>query len=40
MIRSTTEDDLPRIRALMQSTPGFWHEEWREDAQQRAVHAT
>lgn len=39
MIRTATEDDAPRIRALAQTVPGFWHAEWRPDAIERAIHA-
>jgi predicted N-acetyltransferase YhbS len=40
MIRTATEHDLAPIRALIQSVPGFWHEEWRSDALQRALLAS
>ena len=39
MIRTATEDDAPRIRALAHTVPGFWHAEWRPDAIERAIHA-
>ena len=39
MIRPATESDLPAIRALIKSIPDFWHDEWRADALERALHA-
>ena len=38
MIRTAKEDDIPAIRALMKSVPGFWHEDWREDVLERGIH--
>jgi len=40
MIRTATEQDLASIRALIQSVPNFWHEEWRSDALERAFRAS
>lgn len=40
MIRTTSEDDLDSIRALIQSVPGLWHAEWRSDALERAIRAS
>jgi predicted N-acetyltransferase YhbS len=31
MIRQVTEDDIPAIRMLMQSEPGFWKQDTRPD---------
>jgi predicted N-acetyltransferase YhbS len=39
MIRTATELDLPSIRALIKSVPGFWHEEWRSGALERAFRS-
>lgn len=39
MIRAATDNDAPRIRALIESVPGFWHAEWRPDAVDRAIRA-
>jgi GNAT superfamily N-acetyltransferase len=40
MIRTATEHDLVSIRGLIKSVPDFWHEEWRSDALERAIHAS
>lgn len=40
MIRNVEEHDFPSIRALIQSVPGMWHEEWRSDALERACRAS
>ena len=37
MIRTAKREDCSRIKALMQSEPGFWRDDWREDALERAV---
>ena len=37
MIRTATESDIPAIRTLMKSIPGFWHEDWREDVLERGI---
>jgi predicted N-acetyltransferase YhbS len=37
MIRTAKESDIPAIRALMKSVPGFWHEDWREDVLERSM---
>ncbi len=39
MIRRATEGDIPYIRLLMESVPGFWHEDWRADALPRGIRA-
>lgn len=39
MIRTATEIDIPAIRLLMKSVPGFWHEDWREDVLERGIRA-
>jgi hypothetical protein len=36
MIRTATELDLPSIHPLIKSVPGFWHDEWRSGALERA----
>lgn len=40
MIRTATEQDLASIRALIKSVPAFWHDEWRSDVLERALHAS
>jgi GNAT superfamily N-acetyltransferase len=40
MIRTATEHDLASIRMLIKSVPGFWHDEWRSDVLERALHAS
>jgi ribosomal protein S18 acetylase RimI-like enzyme len=37
VIRPAQTADTARIRALMQSVPGFWDETWRPDALERAL---
>ena len=39
MIRTATEIDIPAIRLLMKSVPGFWHEDWREDVLEHGIRA-
>jgi ribosomal protein S18 acetylase RimI-like enzyme len=39
MIRLATEKDISQIRQLMQSVPGFWHNEWRQDVLERSLAA-
>ena len=39
MIRIATESDIPSIRLLIESVPGFWHEDWRDDVLERAIRA-
>ncbi len=39
MIRTATENDVPQIRSLVLSVPGFWHVEWRPDVIERAIRA-
>ena len=37
MIRATTQNDIPAIKALMQSEEGFWSEAWRSDTLKRGL---
>ena len=37
MIRSVTKEDIPNIRKLMESEPGFWQESWRYDVLERGL---
>jgi len=37
MIRKAEQSDVPVIKALMQSVPGFWQDSWREDVVERAL---
>ncbi len=39
MIRNASVQDAARIRALIESVPGFWHPEWRSDAVESAIRA-
>jgi predicted N-acetyltransferase YhbS len=39
MIRQAIPDDIPAIRTLMRSEPGFWHESWRNDTLERVLAA-
>jgi ribosomal protein S18 acetylase RimI-like enzyme len=39
MINSATLTDVPEIRALMKSIPGFWSDSWRPDVLERALEA-
>jgi len=39
MIRQATQDDIPAIKALMQSEPGFWQDSWRDDVLERGLAA-
>ena len=39
MIRIATESDIPSIRLLIESVPGFWHEDWRDDVLERGIRA-
>lgn len=39
MIRKAEQSDIARIRALMQSVPGFWSDDWRADALERALES-
>ena len=39
MIRQATPNDIPTIKALMQSEPGFWHDSWRSDVLERGLAA-
>jgi ribosomal protein S18 acetylase RimI-like enzyme len=40
MIRTATELDIPAIRTLMMSVPGFWHADWREDVLERGIQSS
>jgi predicted N-acetyltransferase YhbS len=40
MIRQATQNDIPAIKALMQSEPGFWQESWRHDVLERGLVAS
>jgi predicted N-acetyltransferase YhbS len=37
MIRMATERDVPAIRSLVETVPGFWHENWRQDVLERGI---
>ncbi len=37
MIRQAAQNDIPAIKALMQSEPGFWQASWRNDAVERGL---
>ena len=37
MVRPATNNDIPNIKKLMQSEPGFWQDSWREDILSRAL---
>jgi predicted N-acetyltransferase YhbS len=37
MIRQALQSDLPAIKALMQSEPGFWQDNWRDDVLERGL---
>lgn len=37
MIQIATENDIPHIRSLMKSVPGFWHKSWRDDVLERGI---
>jgi GNAT superfamily N-acetyltransferase len=39
MIRKATEGDMPQIQLLMESVPGFWHKDWRDDVLERGIRA-
>jgi ribosomal-protein-alanine N-acetyltransferase len=40
MIRPATKNDIPDIKKLMQSEPGFWQDSWREDTLSRALDSS
>ncbi|MGW8319305.1 MAG: GNAT family N-acetyltransferase [Candidatus Promineifilaceae bacterium] len=40
MLRQATLNDVPAIKAMMKSEPGFWQEEWRDDALERGLAAS
>ncbi|PKN63144.1 MAG: hypothetical protein CVU57_20995 [Deltaproteobacteria bacterium HGW-Deltaproteobacteria-15] len=40
MIRQATQNDILAIKTLMQSEPGFWHDEWRHDVLERGLAAS
>ena len=37
MIRRMRKKDLPCVKSLMQSIPGFWHETWSDETLVRAL---
>jgi predicted N-acetyltransferase YhbS len=37
MIRKVEQNDIPAIKALMQSEPGFWQDVWRPDVLERGL---
>lgn len=37
MVREMTESDMPAVKALMQSIPGFWHEAWNDGTLSKAL---
>ncbi len=39
MIRPATREDIPKIVELMESEPGFWHDDWRKDVLERAINS-
>ena len=40
MIRNAEDHDFSSIRALIQSVPGLWHEDWRSDVVERACRTS
>ena len=40
MLRTATPHEIASIRALIETVPGFWHEEWRSDAVELALRAS
>ena len=40
MIRQAARDDIPTIKALMLSEPGFWQDSWRYDVLERGLAAS
>ncbi len=39
MIRMATVHDIPAIRRLMQSVPGFWRDSWRPDVLEHGLRS-
>ena len=39
MIRIAKHRDIPKIRDLMKSEPGFWQDTWREDVLERGLNS-
>ena len=39
MIREAKQHDIPAVRAIMESEPGFWQADWRTDVLERALAA-
>ena len=39
MIRTATKEDIAKIVELMESEPGFWHDDWRKDVLERAINS-
>ncbi|NVM26774.1 MAG: GNAT family N-acetyltransferase [Desulfobacterales bacterium] len=40
MIRSAKPSDIPKIKELMKSEPGFWQDEWREDVLEKGLNSS
>ena len=40
MIRKAKQSDIPAIKSLMQSEPGFWQDSWRGDVVERGIAAS
>jgi predicted N-acetyltransferase YhbS len=40
MIRRAALDDIPAIRELMQSEPGFWQDSWCDDVLERGLDSS
>jgi hypothetical protein len=38
-IRVATQGDIPGLRSLMGSVPGFWNEAWPDDVLERAIRS-
>jgi hypothetical protein len=39
MIENAAEDDIPKIRNLMQSETGFWQDSWRPEVLDLAIQS-
>jgi ribosomal protein S18 acetylase RimI-like enzyme len=39
MIRSATREDVPAIKELMRTEPGFWQDAWRHDVVERGIES-
>jgi hypothetical protein len=40
MIRQAVKKDIPAVRTLMQSEPGFWQDSWRDDVLELGLAAS